>query len=576
MGEGFRAGPSLRFYRMLARVDRLGYCGKIMLVAGLGIHLPLLALGASVVMTGDGQAPSRFMIVSIAFVATLVGTLLTMLALRHLLAPVELTAASLRTYAEGGELPALPTRFEDCVGRLMADTMQTLYRLDGMLDEFEHRDPVTGLGNRAALLRTLQLRTAPADSRPFALCIVDIHGLTDIASLYGQQEADRILLFTVARLGRLAHLDGTLFRISQNRLAFIAETGDPGLVTARLAACKGCLDRADPNDTPHLPSSRLGVALWPIDDSQGAALIDDANVAVDLAHRRGARWAFYSDATRRSRIESYQLEQDLQLAIDRDELRLHFQPVVDSADGRIVSAEALLRWQHPRLGLLLPRRFIALAEADSLITRIGLWTLAEVCRQTRIWRDIDLQMPPIAVNLSARQFIDPDLPECIEALVDRYGILPGSVEIELTETSAASDVEQTRKTMMALRTLGIRLSIDDFGTGHASLSHLRALPFDKLKIDREFVRQVDTITDNRAICRSLLSLGKELSLSVVAEGVETREELRTLEKFGCHLFQGFYFHRPLDVDDFVALMREPKRGNAHSAPGKHPLNETMP
>jgi len=575
MRKGFRATPSLRFYRTLSCLERLSYRGKIMLVAFVGTHLPLFALGAWALL-GNPQSLSVLSILTIALVGTLAGTAVTLLALSKLLAPVELTAAGLRTYAEGGVLPTLPTRYGDTVGQLMADTMQTLFRLDGMLEEFEHRDPVTGLGNRAGLLRTLMIRTSGDERRPFALCVIDIHGLTDIATLYGQQEADRTLLFTVARLARLSHLGGTLFRIAQNRLAFITETGDPDQITERLAAYKGCLDRPDLNDTPHAPASRLGVALWPIDDDKGAALIDDANVAVDLAHRRGARWAFYSDATRRARIESYQLEQDLQHAIDRDELRLQYQPVVDTESGRIVSAEALLRWQHPVHGLLLPGRFIALAETHSLITRIGLWTLAEVCRQMRIWQDSGLHVPSIAVNLSARQFIDPDLPECIGELVDRYGILPGSLEIELTETSAASDVDQARMTMVALRVLGISLSIDDFGTGHASLSHLRALPFDKLKIDREFVRQLDSSTDNRAICRSLLSLGKVLKLAVIAEGVETGEELVALQSFGCHLFQGFFFHRPLDVDDFVRLMGNPTRGNNRNAPGKLPTSETIP
>ena len=250
---------------------------------------------------------------------------------------------------------------------------------------------------------------------------------------------------------------------------------------------------------------------------------------------------------------------DLQRALRDDrELALHYQPMIDVRLRLVVGAEALIRWRHPDLGPLPPARFIALAEESGLIEQLDRWTLRTACGQIRHWREQGVSMPPIAINLSARQFTDPDLPRHVGERVDEYGVQPGSLDVELTETSALDEQPLTIAVMRELRALGVGIAIDDFGTGHASMSRLRSMPFSKLKIDREFVKGVSTNADKRAICRSLIALARELRLDVLAEGTETGEEVEALLAEGCQVFQGYHFHRPMPA---AALTRLFARGD---------------
>ena len=316
----------------------------------------------------------------------------------------------------------------------------------------------------------------------------------------------------------------------------------------------------------HDLACRRGVSLWPLDDRGPAALLDDALVALVIARRRDAPWAFYSEGSRRALVERYALARELRRALGRDELTLHYQPIVDAARERVVGAEALIRWHHPTRGLVPPGRFIPLAEESELIEEIGLWTLGEVCRRIHDWREDGLVVPRIAVNLSARQFADPELPARITELFARHDIRPGELEVELTETSATADIVEASGTMRTLRSLGVRLAIDDFGTGYSSLSHLRTMPFDKLKIDREFVRDADSNADHLAICRTLIALGRELGIEVLAEGAETAEEVVALRSLGCELFQGYHFHRPLTGERFERLLHDLRDDAARAEP----------
>lgn len=259
--------------------------------------------------------------------------------------------------------------------------------------------------------------------------------------------------------------------------------------------------------------------------------------------------------------EQFVLEQGLARAIEEGQLSMVFQPLVNANLGRVIGAEALLRWVHPELGPVSPARFIPLVEELGLIDRYGLWVLNAACREAARWRALGLAELRMAVNLSARQVSDPQLEIKIERTAARHGVALGTLELELTETAVMADASRTLDLFTRLRARGVGLAIDDFGAGYSSLSYLKNLPFTKLKIDREFVSNIDTEPSGRAICKALLELGRGLGLVVLAEGVETAEELAVLRRLGCDVFQGFHFSKPLSGDDFLRFIPTFERGD---------------
>ncbi|WP_293419109.1 bifunctional diguanylate cyclase/phosphodiesterase [Phenylobacterium sp.] len=301
------------------------------------------------------------------------------------------------------------------------------------------------------------------------------------------------------------------------------------------------------------PTVEVSAVSYPRDGAEGGRLILKATAALSRGGLESHRAPLSAEAAR----EQFMLEQDLAQAIAEDQLAMVFQPVVDLAAGRVVGAEALMRWNHPKLGPVSPARFIPVVEALGLSDRYGLWALNTACREASRWREAGAQGLKVAVNLSARQLLDPHLSAKVERTLARHGLPPQALELELTETAAMADGERTVRLFSTLRDLGVSLAIDDFGSGYSSLSYLKNLPFDKLKIDREFVTQADRRRDSRAICRALIELGRGLDLQVLAEGVETPEEVAALQALGCHIFQGYRFSRPLPAEEFCRLAADP-------------------
>lgn len=253
--------------------------------------------------------------------------------------------------------------------------------------------------------------------------------------------------------------------------------------------------------------------------------------------------------------ERFALEQDLRLALSAGELQLRYQPLVDAAAGAVCGAEALIRWRHPQRGMIAPSRFIPLLESAGLAHEIGLWVINTACREAWAWKAAELPDLRIAVNVSAYQIERDDLPTLIARTLERHALRPDSLEIELTESAALVDCERARTLFSRLRELGVRIAIDDFGTGYSSLSTLRSLTFDKIKIDREFVTDVETRKDSQAICQSVIALARGLGIGVLAEGVERAEEYIWLRQHGCSVFQGYFFSSPLEGSDFIDFVR---------------------
>ncbi|MBN8809364.1 MAG: EAL domain-containing protein [Sphingomonas sp.] len=254
--------------------------------------------------------------------------------------------------------------------------------------------------------------------------------------------------------------------------------------------------------------------------------------------------------------DRYALEQDLRQAIFRRELRLEYQPLVDAGAGRVSGAEALIRWDHPGRGAISPTRFIPIVEAMGLASEIGMWALNTAARQANEWRAAGLDNLRVAVNVSGLQLERDDLPILVQRTLERHELGPTALEIELTESVATSDADHCRHIFQGLRAMGVKLAVDDFGTGYSGFSSLRTLAFDKIKIDREFITDVDRRPDSQAICQSIIALGRGLGIRVLAEGVERAGEYAWLRRHGCHHFQGFYFARPLSGEAFAAFVRD--------------------
>ena len=298
----------------------------------------------------------------------------------------------------------------------------------------------------------------------------------------------------------------------------------------------------------------IGVALFPEDGGDAETLVKNADTAMYRAKEEGKdTYRLYAPGMNALALRRLAMESALRRAQANGELRLHFQPVVEIGSGRIRAVEALLRWQHPALGLVPPEEFLPLAEVTGLMTGIGSWVLGTACQQLRRWHAGGHPGLGVAVNLSARQLQQPDLADQVLRALAEAGVPPGCLNLEVTETDAMSGPESARESLRRLKQAGVLVSVDDFGTGYSSLSYLRRLPIHTLKIDKSFIRDIQSDPDDAAIVTAIIALAHNLKLEVVAEGVETAEQLEFLRAHGCDLAQGFLLAAPLPAEECAGL-----------------------
>jgi Amt family ammonium transporter len=436
-----------------------------------------------------------------------------------------------------------------------ASLARTLPLLAAQMKAVGHRlsptHPVTGFSTRENLCEMMSLDLRRGEE-PRLLGVVRFTDFDRLAS-FDQAAATSALKAFADRLRQAAktshvigHLDrdclGVWFR--DETLATASAEFQAIVYVARQEIAEG--------ESILTPMVEAACVSYPRDGADASHLLLRAAAALAQVGASGAAEPASPPSLEAVR-EQFSLEQDLAQAIAEEQLTMVFQPVVDLSSGRLTGAEALLRWDHPRLGAVSPARFIPIIEAIGMSERYGLWVLNAACREARRWRDDGLSDLKVAVNLSARQLLDPDLRTKIERTLQRHALDPTSLELELTETAAMADAGRTLRLFAELRAMGVSLAIDDFGSGYSSLSYLKNLPFDKLKIDREFVTDVDQRRDSQAICRALLELGRGLNLTVLAEGVETVAEVSALRALGCSVFQGYYFSKPVSSGEFSRL-----------------------
>ncbi|MBV8705277.1 MAG: EAL domain-containing protein, partial [Acetobacteraceae bacterium] len=478
----------LWIYHTLSAVLHCRYRYKILAVAFIGTHVPLLALIGYFLQFEPISLGLAARVLGVALAATLIGTALTLFALDQLLQPILKTSRALRAYATRQTLPSLPTHYTDEVGTLMADTARTLATLDTTFSELKSFDHVTGLANREKLLRDLEEALAPPNAR-VALCVLALRNYDTVASAFGQQATDALVRHFARAFERAVGAGVPAARLAPHQFAFRTDGSDPDRVAAQAKSILRVLRREVGTDwLRFLPQLGCGVALYPEDATDATGLVNSAVNAVAIAVSSGqGEPVFFSPVRRDAVRRRLSLEQELRQALDDGQFVLHFQPVVDVRDSRVVAAEALIRWRHPVRGLLLPGVFMPIAEASGLLGAIERWVLRTASRQLRDWSTHGLDSVRLAVNLSASELHGQDTVALIGRTLAADRVDPRRLEIEVTETVAMTDQARTRRVFDQLRALGVGITIDDFGTGYSNLSYLLNLPFGKLKIAREFV-----------------------------------------------------------------------------------------
>ena len=408
-------------------------------------------------------------------------------------------------------------------------------------------DEATGLPRRDLLLLRMG-RLLNSRRTKQALVMVGVARLQDVRDSLGEKAADQLLREVARRLLAWQLASDCLARIGDESFALVIESGDEEALKAPLREILVRLHEPYMlNDRPFFLTACMGVA--PCDGRAGPEeVLKAATVALHRAvEQPGENFHFYQPLLTDEARARLELIAELHEALRvRDQLILHYQPQVEISSGRIVGLEALMRWKHPRLGLVPPNRFIPLAESSGLIAGLGEYALEMACRQAAAWQRDGLPSVPVAVNLSALQWSQPDLADTIRNALSDSGLSPRWLELELTESASMHDPAATLSTMGILREMGVQVSIDDFGTGFCNLSYLKRFTVDKLKIDQSFVREITSLPDDLVISQLVLAMGNLLHLSVVAEGVETEGQLMLLAEAGCNIIQGYYFSRPVE------------------------------
>ena len=427
-----------------------------------------------------------------------------------------------------------------------------------------YHDALTGLPNRTVFADHLSKTLEKAHGRPVAVLCLDLDGFKAVNDLYGHPVGDELLVEASQRLRLVAGPDCLVSRLGGDEFVIVQQDGDQPNHAGQLA------DRviATLNEQFLLEgnivrvSCSIGVAVYPDDAATPAGLIKNADMALYRAKAEGGRTTrFYETAMDETLRQRRLVEAELRLAIDREQLEVHYQPLADLGTGTILSFEALLRWTHPTLGSISPEVFIPLAEESGYIDVLGEWVLRQACKEAASWA------PPLrlSANLSPLQFMPGDLTAKVKRILDETGLDATRLDLEVTEGLLIKDADRALETLCGLKALGVQISMDDFGTGYASLSYFRMFPFDKVKIDRSFVQDMMNNPQARAIIRSVIGLGQGLGMPVIAEGVETDEQLEALRAEGCNQVQGYLISRPGPIANFERVIIERVGGAARAS-----------
>jgi diguanylate cyclase (GGDEF)-like protein/PAS domain S-box-containing protein len=428
-------------------------------------------------------------------------------------------------------------------------------------------DSLTGLPNRTLLndRLTQAISLAHRHQQKLAVLFLDVDRFKHINDSLGHDIGDRLLQSVAQRLCGCVRGSDTVSRLGGDEfvilLAEVAHAQDAAVCAEKILLALStpcCIDR----HKLHVTAS-IGIVIYPDDGTDAETLMKHADFAMYHAKDCGRNnYQFFEPDMNLRALERQSLESGLRHAFKRQQFVLHYQPIIDLRTHAIRGVEALLRWRHPQRGLMAPAQFVPIAEEAGVIVPVGRWVLREACRQARAWQDARLPSMRIAINISAVELREKDFVAGVRAILSETGLLPRDLELELTETFLMQDSKSTAGVLQALKDTGVQLALDDFGTGYSSLSHLKRFPIDTLKIDRAFVRDLATSADDACIVEAVISMGRSLHIAVVAEGVETAEQLTFLQEHSCPFGQGYYFSPPVTAAAFGQLLSRSMKSKA--------------
>jgi len=434
--------------------------------------------------------------------------------------------------------------------RVMAEKMAHLAQHDALTD----------LPNRVLLNERLiqAIALAHRHGRKAAVLFLDVDRFKHVNDSLGHAMGDKLLLSVAGRLLACVRVSDTVSRQGGDEflvlLPDIERSQDAARFAAKMLTAQAFPHRIDAQEL-HVTVS-IGIGLYPDDGHDADAVIKSADTAMYHAKEKGRNnYQFFSQDMNIRVVERLSIEGSLRGALERGEFGLHYQPKINLESGALIGTEALIRWLHPLRGTILPEQFISIAEDCGLIVPIGNWVLREACRQAKAWEDAGVEAVPVAVNISAVQFRHKDFLEDIRRILAETGLEPGCLELELTESVLMQHAESTGSTLKALKAMGVHLSVDDFGTGYSSLSYLTQFPIDTLKIDQSFVHKMLRNANDASVISAVISMGRNLNQRVIAEGVETEEQLKFLQARQCNEGQGYYFSHPLNTEDFAKYVK---------------------
>ncbi len=423
-----------------------------------------------------------------------------------------------------------------------------------------HHDALTQLPNRTLFQEKtrIAIKRAQRGASAFGVLFVKLDRLNAVNTSLGYAAGDVLLTEVAQRLGTLVHEPDTLARVGPDVFALLLE--DISSAHKLIIVADQILELLAPRfvvsgQDIHL-SANIGISCHPQDGVEEQGLLKNADAALQRAIEMGAgNYCFHSEELSAIALETLTLSNQLHLALERREFCLNYQPRVDFATGKITGVEALLRWRHTELGMIPPSKFIPIAEQSALIERIGEWVLNTACAQQKTWHEAGIPLPRMAVNLSARQLMQPDLAQRITEILKHNRLEAKFLEVEITESMLMKEPLKAVHILQSLRNAGVAVALDDFGTGYSSLGYLRQFPLDYMKIDQSFVRGLPGNKDDLAITKTVIALAKNLGLKVIAEGVETPEQLECLKQFLCEEYQGYFFSKPLPSEEMEGLLR---------------------
>ncbi len=431
-----------------------------------------------------------------------------------------------------------------------------------MTQEMSHlaqHDILTDLPNRLLLKDRISqaIVAAHRNNTKVAVLFLDLDGFKNINDSQGHAVGDNVLRSVAKCLVSCVRNSDTVSRQGGDEfvvlLSEIKQPSDASIIARKMLAAVTASHSFDQHGLQLTAS--IGMSSYPDDGEDAETLLKNADTAMYEGKKRGPNnYLFFKQDMNDRTIERQSIEADLRGALNRKEFVLHYQPKINLKTGKITGAEALIRWQHPDRGLVSPLQFIPVAEESGLILPIGQWVLREACRQARGWIDAGLHAVPVAVNVSSLEFRSEGFLENLRAILKDTCLDPRYLELELTESVLMQHAESSAAVLRALKSIGVRLAVDDFGTGYSSLSYLKKFPIDSLKIDQSFVNDITTDTDDATIVSAVITMAKTLKQCVIAEGVETEDQVAFLQAHGCDGAQGYYFSKPVVSDEFAKLL----------------------